>query len=81
MGRKIGVDLHKNSFRVCYYQSDKNYDFETYCVSVKGLDHFKKGLKRRTSWQQNRQVIQVIFLERLKEKLNGYGWSIRCSLK
>ena len=23
MGRKIGVDLHKNSFRVCYYQNDK----------------------------------------------------------
>ena len=46
MGRKIGVDLHKNSFRVCYYQNDKKYDFETYHVSVKGLEHFKKGLKK-----------------------------------
>src|SRR3990167_2721433 len=46
MRRKIGVDLHKNSFRVCYYQSDKKYDFETYQVSVKGLEHFKKGLKK-----------------------------------
>jgi transposase len=46
MGRKIGVDLHKNSFRVCYYASDKKYDFETYRVSVKGLEGFKKGLKK-----------------------------------
>lgn len=46
MGRKIGVDLHKNSFRVCYYWNDKKYDFETYKVSVKGLEGFKKGLKK-----------------------------------
>jgi len=46
MGRKIGVDLHKNSFRVCYYQNDTKYDFETYQVSTKGLEHFKKGLKK-----------------------------------
>lgn len=46
MGRKIGVDLHKNSFRVCYYHRDEKYDFETYKVSVKGLEHFKKSLKK-----------------------------------
>ena len=46
MGRKIGVDLHKNSFRVCYYQNDEKYDFETYHVSIKGLEHFKKGLRK-----------------------------------
>lgn len=46
MGRKIGVDLHKNSFRVCYFQDDKKYDFETYKVSVKGLEQFKSGLKK-----------------------------------
>jgi len=46
MGRKIGVDLHKNSFRVCYYASDKKYDFATYLMSVKGLEGFKKGLKK-----------------------------------
>lgn len=46
MGRKIGVDLHKNSFRVCYYENDKKYDFETHRVSVKGLEGFKKGLKK-----------------------------------
>jgi transposase len=46
MGRKIGVDLHKNSFRVCYYHNDEKYDFETYHMSVKGLEHFKKGLKK-----------------------------------
>jgi transposase len=46
MGRKIGVDLHKNSFRVCYYVSDRKYDFETYLMSVKGLEGFKKGLKK-----------------------------------
>lgn len=46
MGLKIGVDLHKNSFRVCYYWNDKKYDFETYKVSSKGMEHFKKGLKK-----------------------------------
>jgi transposase len=46
MDRKIGVDLHKNSFRVCYYWSDKKYDFETYKVSAKGLEAFKKALKK-----------------------------------
>lgn len=46
MRRKIGVDLHKNSFRVCYYENDKKYDFETHRVSVKGLEGFKQGLKK-----------------------------------
>ena len=46
MRRKIGVDLHKNSFRVCYYKSDTKYDFETYRVSAAGLEGFKKGLKK-----------------------------------
>lgn len=46
MGRKIGVDLHKNSFRVCYYNSDKKYSFETYRMSVKGLEGFKESLKK-----------------------------------
>jgi len=46
MGRKIGVDLHKNSFRVCYYKNDKSHEFETYRVSKKGLEGFKKVLKK-----------------------------------
>lgn len=46
MGRKIGVDLHKNSFRVCYYKSDKEYHFETYRMGVKGLKGFKDALKK-----------------------------------
>jgi transposase len=46
MGRKVGVDLHKNSFRVCYYWNDEKYDFETYKVSAKGVELFKKGLKK-----------------------------------
>jgi transposase len=46
MGRKIGVDLHKNSFRVCYYENEKKYNFETHRISVPGLEGFKKGLKK-----------------------------------
>jgi len=46
MGRKIGVDLHKNSFRVCYYKSDDCYDFETHRVSIKGIEGFKRALKK-----------------------------------
>ena len=45
MGRSIGVDLHKNSFTVCYYQSDKKYTERTYRVSQAGLATFKKVLR------------------------------------
>lgn len=46
MGRSIGVDLHKNSFRVCFYESEIQYEFKTYPVSKTGLEAFKKHLKR-----------------------------------
>lgn len=46
MGRKIGVDLHKNSFRVCYYWNEEKYEFKTHRVSTKGLEGFKKDLKK-----------------------------------
>jgi transposase len=46
MARFIGVDLHKNSFRVCYYKSETDYEFKTYRVSKTGLEVFKKSLKK-----------------------------------
>jgi len=46
MARFIGVDLHKNSFRVCYYKSETDYEFKTYHVSKTGLEAFKKSLKK-----------------------------------
>ena len=45
MGRSIGVDLHKNSFTVCYYQSEKRSTERTYRVSKQGLSAFKKVLR------------------------------------
>lgn len=45
MGRSIGVDLHKNSFRVCFYESADKKEFKTYPVSQRGLEHFKNNLK------------------------------------
>jgi len=46
MRRFIGVDLHKNSFRVCYYASETEHQFKTYQVRKTGLEAFKKSLKR-----------------------------------
>ena len=46
MGRSIGVDLHKNSFRVCYYRSEKEHQFKTYGVRKTGLEAFKKTLRK-----------------------------------
>lgn len=44
MGRAIGVDLHKNSFTVCFLKSETDYETKTYRVSPKGLVDFKKHL-------------------------------------
>jgi len=46
MRRSIGVDLHKNSFRVCFYMRKKEYELETYKVRKSGLEAFKKSLKK-----------------------------------
>jgi len=46
MKRSVGVDLHKNSFRVCYYQSEKQYEFKTYKVRKVGIEAFKRSLKK-----------------------------------
>jgi len=46
MRRSIGVDLHKNSFRVCFYKTEDEYQFETYKVRKTGLEAFKKNLKK-----------------------------------
>jgi len=45
MGRSLGVDLHKNSFTVCVYESEERYTFKTYRVSRVGLAAFRKQLK------------------------------------
>jgi len=46
MKRYIGVDLHKNSFRVCYYTSSKEHQFKTYKVRKTTIESFKKTLKK-----------------------------------
>lgn len=46
MGRSIGVDLHKNSFRVCYYKSAKEHQFKTYKVRKTAIESFKKTLRK-----------------------------------
>ena len=45
MSRAIGVDLHKNSFTVCFYESDEQYTLKTYRVSRMGLAAFRKQLQ------------------------------------
>jgi len=46
MRRSIGVDLHKNSFRVCYYKSETGHEFKTYGVRRAGIEAFKKTLRK-----------------------------------
>lgn len=44
MGQSIGVDLHKNSFTVCFLKSETDYVTKTYRVNPKGLEDFKRHL-------------------------------------
>jgi len=44
MKRFIGVDLHKNSFTVCYMQKDGGHSLKTFKVSPKDVEAFKKTL-------------------------------------
>lgn len=44
MGRSIGVDLHKNSFTVCFLTSEAGHELKTYRVNLKGLSDFKRHL-------------------------------------
>lgn len=46
MKRFIGVDLHKNSFRVCYFESEAKYEFKTYQVNKRSLEGFKRSLNK-----------------------------------
>jgi len=45
MRRAVGVDLHKNSFTVCFYESEARHTFKTYRVSRVGLAAFRKQLQ------------------------------------
>lgn len=45
MRRFIGVDLHKNTFTVCYL-SRKGRDFKSFKVSKRGIEAFKQSLTR-----------------------------------
>ena len=45
MSRFMGVDLHKNSFTVCYMDAGGKYILQTFKVTLKGIMSFKKTLK------------------------------------
>lgn len=47
MRRWIGVDLHKNSFTVCYMQKKGEHNLKTFRVSQKDVESFKKTLARQ----------------------------------
>jgi len=47
MKRFIGVDLHKNSFTVCYMQRKGECGLETFKVSPKDIEAFKKTLTKQ----------------------------------
>jgi len=46
MGRSIGVDLHKTSFTVCYYNIESDYELKTYGLNPKTLEYFKSSLTK-----------------------------------
>ena len=47
MKRFIGVDLHKNSFTVCYMQRKGECGLKTFKVSPKDVEEFKKTLAKQ----------------------------------
>lgn len=46
MKRWIGVDLHKNQFTVCFYESEEKQEVVEYKVSGAGIESFKKRLDK-----------------------------------
>ena len=46
MKRRIGVDLHKRSFTVCYMEEDGKYTIKVFKVSAKGFEGFIKTLRK-----------------------------------
>lgn len=47
MRRWIGVDLHKNSFTVCYMQKKDKHSLKTFRVSQQDVETFKKTLTKQ----------------------------------
>lgn len=47
MRRFIGVDLHKNSFTVCYMQKNGEHSLKTFKVSPNDVEAFKKTLTKQ----------------------------------
>jgi len=46
MKRFIGVDLHKNSFTVCYMQEGGEYSLKSFKVDKRGIEEFKRTLAK-----------------------------------
>ena len=46
MKRFIGVDLHKNSFTVCYMQESGEYGLKSFKVDPRGIEEFKGTLAK-----------------------------------
>lgn len=42
--RYIGIDLHKNSFTVCFFETEDKKSFKTFRLSK--LDDFKQNLRK-----------------------------------
>jgi transposase len=69
MRRFIGVDLHKNSFTVCFYRSDEEHEFKTYKVSQKGLGDFKKKLLSADELAVESTGNTAYFVREIEEKV------------
>lgn len=46
MKRFVGVDLHKNSFTVCYMQESGEYGLKSFKVDPRGIEEFKGTLAK-----------------------------------
>jgi transposase len=46
MKRFIGVDLHKNSFTVCYMQEGGEYHLKSFGVIPRDMEEFKRTLAK-----------------------------------
>lgn len=67
MPRYIGIDLHSNSFTVCYFESDTSYGFKTYQLKPGGLRCFKQSLRATDELAVEATGNTEFFVEQVQE--------------
>ena len=70
MKRYIGVDLHKNTFTVCYL-SRKGKELKSFKVSKEGIEAFKQTLTRDDEVAVESTGNTGYFVREIKDRVGG----------